>query len=84
MIVEVRDTGVGIPAELLPRIFDLFVTAKAPGKGTGLGLAVCQEIVKMHGGTIEIRSQVGEGTRVQIFLPTEDNSGRAAPAEERG
>jgi len=84
MIVEVKDTGVGIPAELLPRIFDLFVTAKASGKGTGLGLAVCQEIVKTHGGTIKINSQVGEGTCVQIFLPTEDSSGLPASAEGRG
>jgi two-component system NtrC family sensor kinase len=70
--IEVTDTGTGIPPELLPRIFDLFETTKAPGKGTGLGLAVCQEIVKGHGGTIEIHSQVGEGTCVRIFLPTDE------------
>ena len=40
---------------MLPQIFDLFVTTKAPGKGTGLGLVICQEIVKAHGGTIDIR-----------------------------
>jgi len=84
VIVKVTDTGGGIPPAVLPRIFDLFVTTKASGKGTGLGLAVCQEIIKGHGGTIEISSQVGEGTCVQIFLPTEDSSGHAAPTEERG
>lgn len=84
MTVEVRDTGVGIPAELLPSIFDLFVTTKASGKGTGLGLAVCQEIVKAHGGTIEISSQVGEGTCIRIFLPTEDRNRRAALTEGKG
>jgi signal transduction histidine kinase len=70
VIVEIIDTGAGIPAELLPRLFDLFVTTKAPGKGTGLGLAVCQEIIKGHGGKIDIGSHVGEGTLVRIFLPT--------------
>jgi len=70
VIVEIMDTGCGIPAELLPRLFDLFVTTKAPGKGTGLGLAVCQEIIKGHGGKIEIGSHVGEGTWVRIMLPT--------------
>ena len=71
VIIEVQDTGVGIPAELLPRIFDLFVTTKPSGKGTGLGLVVCQEIVKAHGGTIDIQSQIGIGTTVQIFLPND-------------
>src|SRR5262249_44385442 len=70
VIVGITDTGAGIPSELLPRLFELFVTTKAPGKGTGLGLAVCQEIIKGHGGMIEIGSQVGEGTWVRIFLPT--------------
>jgi signal transduction histidine kinase len=82
-IVEVSDTGVGIPPAVLSRIFDLFVTTKASGKGTGLGLAVCQEIMKGHGGTIKISSQVGEGTCVRIFLPTEESIGRAVPTEEK-
>ena len=71
VVIEVEDKGVGIPAELLPRIFDLFVTTKPSGKGTGLGLVVCQEIVKTHGGAIDIQSQIGIGTTVQIFLPTD-------------
>src|SRR5207249_4080565 len=78
IVVEVQDTGGGIAPELLPRLFDLFVTTKAPGKGTGLGLAVCQEIIKAHGGTITIASQPREGTCVRLFLPT--NAGREAPA----
>ena len=68
--ITITDTGVGIPAALLPRIFDLFVTTKDPDKGTGLGLALCQEIIKAHGGTIELTSEVGKGTCVTIFLPT--------------
>jgi PAS domain S-box-containing protein len=72
IIVEVTDTGVGIPAELLSKVFNLFVTTKSEARGTGLGLAICQEIVRAHGGTIQISSQVGEGACVHIFLPTED------------
>ena len=70
IIIEVRDTGVGIPADLLPRIFDLFMTSRPDGSGTGLGLAVSQEIVKEHGGKITISSQVERGTTVTVFLPT--------------
>ena len=69
--IVVRDSGNGIPAELLPRVFDLFVTTKEPGTGTGLGLALCQEIVKAHGGTIAIDSTVGEGTVVTVSLPVQ-------------
>ncbi|MGH7927856.1 MAG: ATP-binding protein, partial [Candidatus Binatia bacterium] len=68
--IEIRDTGSGIPADLLPRVFDLFTTTKSHANGTGLGLAVCQEIVKGHGGKIAISSQVEKGTTVKIFLPT--------------
>jgi signal transduction histidine kinase len=75
VVIEVRDSGCGIPPELLPNIFDLFVTTKTSGKGTGLGLMVCQEIIKSHGGTIDISSQVGQGTCVRVFLPT-DEEGR--------
>jgi Histidine kinase-, DNA gyrase B-, and HSP90-like ATPase len=55
----------------LPKIFDLFVTTKPPGKGTGLELAISQEIIKAHGGTLKVSSQVGNGMTVQIFLPTD-------------
>jgi two-component system NtrC family sensor kinase len=70
IVIEVIDTGVGIPADLLPRIFDLFMTTRPEGSGTGLGLAVSQEIIKEHGGKITISSQVGRGTTVTVFLPT--------------
>ena len=77
IIIEITDTGAGIPAELLPKIFNLFITTKPSGKGTGLGLVVCQEIVKTHGGTIDITSHVGEGTSVRIFLPLDQKPGNA-------
>jgi signal transduction histidine kinase len=67
--IEITDCGIGIPKEILPKIFDLFVTTKPFGKGTGLGLDICQEIIKAHGGTIHITSEVGQGTTVSIHLP---------------
>lgn len=82
VIVEISDTGAGIPPELLPSVFDLFVTSKASGKGTGLGLVVCHEIIKAHKGTIDITSEVGHGTTVRIFLPTEDRA-ESSPRAER-
>jgi len=78
IVIEVTDTGQGISSETLPKVFDLFVTNKKPGKGTGLGLAVCREIVKSHGGTIQITSKLGEGTCVQIFLPTDHSTSQPA------
>ncbi len=72
--MEITDNGAGIPAQLLPKIFDLFVTTKPSGKGTGLGLVVCQEIVKAHGGTIAIKSEEGKGTSVRIYLPIDERS----------
>lgn len=73
--ITITDTGVGIPPELLPRIFDLFVTTKEPDKGTGLGLALCQEIIKALGGSISLTSEVGKGTCVTISLPTLEIAG---------
>jgi C4-dicarboxylate-specific signal transduction histidine kinase len=81
--IEITDNGAGIPADLLPKIFDLFVTTKSSGKGTGLGLVVCQEIVKAHGGTIDIKSEVGQGTSVRIYLPADDRPAESRPSEER-
>ena len=81
VIIEIVDNGAGIPADILPKIFDLFVTTKPPGKGTGLGLAICQEIIKAHCGTIRISSQVGLGTTIEIFLPTDAESAKSAKEE---
>lgn len=67
--VQVSDTGSGIPPEHLNRIFDLFFTTKEVGKGTGLGLSICHEIVKNHGGTIEVKSRWGKGSTFVVTLP---------------
>jgi ligand-binding sensor domain-containing protein/nitrogen-specific signal transduction histidine kinase/CheY-like chemotaxis protein len=69
VVAEVRDTGCGIPPEVLGRIFDPFFTTKPVGEGTGLGLALCQAFVRSMGGRIEVESQVGKGTVVRVRLP---------------
>jgi len=67
--VEVRDTGVGIPAEHLQDIFNPFYTTKAPGQGTGLGLSVVHSILRRYQGEIRVASAVGVGTTFTIDLP---------------
>ena len=69
VIVEVSDTGVGIPAEIIARVFDAFFTTKAAGVGTGLGLAICQRIVTDLGGELTVTSEVGKGTTFRVSLP---------------
>jgi signal transduction histidine kinase len=73
-VVEVRDTGRGIEPDQLPRIFDLYFTTKADG--TGVGLAVTQQIVTAHGGTIEVDSRPGAGTTMTVRLPGREESAR--------
>ena len=69
VVVEVRDTGTGIPTEQLPHMFDLFYTTKETGKGQGLGLAVSKRIIDLHGGRITIANAPGGGSVVTILLP---------------
>jgi signal transduction histidine kinase len=71
-IIEVTDTGHGIPPEVLPKVMDAFFTTKEEGKGTGLGLAICRRIVQEHHGAIRIDSTVGKGTTVRIAIPAGD------------
>ncbi|HQV28224.1 MAG TPA: ATP-binding protein [Thermoflexales bacterium] len=68
LVVEIADNGPGIPGQVLPRIFDVFFTTKAPGEGTGLGLHVSATIVQKHGGDIGVHSQPGD-TRFVVRLP---------------
>jgi signal transduction histidine kinase len=69
VVITIADNGCGIPAAIKDRIFDPFFTTKEPGKGTGLGLAISYQIITQHRGSIEVRSELGQGTEVVITLP---------------
>ena len=69
IVVEMEDTGIGIPRTDLPKIFEPFYTTKPPGRGTGLGLSVVYGIVEGHHGRIEVDSIPGKGTTFQVYLP---------------
>jgi PAS domain S-box-containing protein len=69
VIIEVSDTGAGIPPQIIGRIFDAFFTTKAVGVGTGLGLAICQRIVTDMGGTLTVESELGKGTTFRVSVP---------------
>jgi signal transduction histidine kinase len=65
--VRVRDSGHGIPADVLPRVFDLYFTTKE--QGTGIGLPLVQRIAELHGGDVKVDSLEGHGTTVTLILP---------------
>lgn len=67
--LEIEDTGSGIPAAIVEKIFDPFFTTKKVGQGTGLGLSIAYGLIEKHHGTIQVKSQVGKGTRFTITLP---------------
>lgn len=69
VLIEVRDSGIGIPPENMTKIFDPFFTTKDIGRGTGLGLAVCYGILSDHGGRLDVRSTAAVGTTFTITLP---------------
>jgi two-component system NtrC family sensor kinase len=75
VVVDVADTGRGIPERDLLRIFDPFFTTKPVGKGTGLGLSICYGIVKKMGGDLTVESTVGVGTTFQVRIPQAKESG---------
>jgi PAS domain S-box-containing protein len=76
-IVEVADTGSGIPSEHLARIYDPFFTTKAIGQGTGLGLSIAYGIIREHDGAIHVDSNVGQGTRFVVRVPVSATFGKS-------
>ena len=81
VVVEVQDTGSGIPRDALGRIFDPFFTTKPVGVGTGLGLAICHGIVTSLGGEISVESEPGRGTTMRVVLPAAEESARVEKPE---
>ncbi len=85
MILEVKDTGTGIPEDELPRIFERFRRVRAARsrthEGTGIGLALVQELVRLHGGTIRAESRLGQGTTVTVTIPRSAAHLSAEPAQ---
>ena len=69
VLIAVSDTGTGIPAHMLARVFDPFFTSKGPGKGTGLGLSMVYGFIKQSAGHIRIYSEEGHGTTIKMYLP---------------
>lgn len=81
VVVNVADTGIGIPAEIQGRIFDPFFTTKGKDGGTGLGLSTSSNIVKENGGFIKLYSEVGHGTRFAVYLPAVGTPEARTPAD---
>jgi PAS domain S-box-containing protein len=93
VMVEVRDSGSGIPADIIGRIFDPFFTTKPPGVGTGLGLAICHRIVTSMGGHIDVESRPGRGSAFRVTLASAESGAQPhtpvpapplPPSEARG
>jgi two-component system NtrC family sensor kinase len=71
--ISIQDSGCGIPADHIEKIFESYFTTRASQGGTGLGLAVVKQIIEKHGGTISVESEVGKGTRFTISLPQKND-----------
>jgi len=78
--IQVRDDGAGIAPDVLPQIFEPFLTTKESGHGVGLGLAISRGIVERHGGRIEVQSELGRGTTFTVTLPAQGNEASLAPS----
>src|SRR5690606_11003361 len=75
--IEIQDTGPGVAAEVIDKVFEPLYTTKS--RGTGLGLSICKQIIENHGGTISLWSELGQGTTVRIQLPYQPVSQPNAP-----
>ena len=84
VVVTVADEGTGIAADMIDRVLEPFFTTKEVGKGTGLGLSMAYGFAKQSGGALHIESEVGRGTRIEIWLPRADALDVQGPEEEAG
>ena len=82
IVVEVTDTGTGIPDAIRDRIFEPFFSTKETGQGTGLGLSMVFGFAKQSGGNVEVRSEAGRGTSFRVYLPRAEEGGLHLPAAE--
>jgi signal transduction histidine kinase len=78
--VDISDNGHGIPENIMSKIFDPFFTTKDVGQGTGLGLSIAYKIIQEHGGRIEVKSKVGQGTTFSVLLPARATTAQAMAA----
>ena len=83
VMLSVTDTGTGMTDEVKAHLFEAFFTTKAPGKGTGLGLATCQTIAKLSGGLIDVSSEIGKGTTFKVYFPKIERPDLAATTSTR-
>jgi signal transduction histidine kinase len=74
-LLLVRDTGSGIPPQVLPQIFEEFYSGKGAGRGTGMGLPFCRRVMRAFGGAISCRSELGEFTEMELSFPPPDDAG---------
>ncbi len=81
--VEVKDSGSGIPPEVVARVFEPFFSTKGPGLGTGLGLTISKQLIEEVGGEVRVESEVGRGTRVLVRLPAAPSALRPGPRASR-
>ena len=81
-LVRIKDCGAGIPEDVRPQIFQLYFSTKG-GKGSGIGLAMTFQVVQLHGGTIDVVSEVGQGTEFRILMPAARVIG-ATPNRRKG
>ena len=79
LLIELEDTGTGMPPEVIDRIFEPFFTTKELGKGTGLGLSSALAIIKSHQGFIRVSSELDKGSKFQVYLPAQMEQGTSQP-----